>query len=137
MRARADEGHGNRLAPQLHRLLETRGVGGAQEDLLARVAAHPFGPHGVNHKAAREAVSLRDLHLSHTQGGDGDAFRVKLSARRPMDGEIRAPPADHLSVGGIHDGVRHDASDVLADDGKGHGLPSSLVFVTAKAPSPR
>ena len=110
-------------------------VAGAQGRFLARAAALPAGPYGVDDMAGRQAVTGGQLRFAGPASPKCATFLRKRRPRGGMDGPVH-PAASHKAfVCGVDDGVHFHGGDVLPDQKQRHGaslLSAEIIHLPAR-----
>src|SRR5262245_66397988 len=121
-------------------------IAGAEELVLALVAAAPHRADRVDDVARLEPVAAGDLGRADVAAAERLAFLFQLRARCTVDGAVDAAAAEQAAVGGIHDGRDVERGDVgdahleprRADLGaeQGRGGHASYLSAIARAAYP-
>lgn len=87
-------------------------VAAAQLLRLARMAAMPDRPHGVNDVAAWQAVSAGDAGLPRGAAAQLAALLQQFRPGGAVNGPIHPAAAQQRRIGGIHNGIHGQRGDI-------------------------
>ena len=121
-----DQGEGHCLAPVGQGQFQRGAVGGDQQIPLPAVPAPPDRPHGVDHMAGGQTISIGNFGLSRPASAQGTALSQQPRPGGAVDGAVYASAPQQALVGGVDDGVNLHGGDVVSHNVQGHETASLL-----------
>ena len=107
-----DGREGDRAKPPVLRDRETGLVAAGEDGSLARIAATPDRPDGMDHMSGGQPIAARQPRLARRTATDRTAFGEKLGACRAVDRPIDAAAAEQRGICGVDDRVDPEPRDV-------------------------
>ena len=96
--------------------LDRAAIARGEQIVLAKVAAVPDRPDGVDHMLGLEPVAPGDFGVAGRAAIQRAALGKQFRPGRPMDRAIDAAPAEQRRIRGVDDGVNAQGGDVGNDD---------------------